>query len=132
MQQNSEVVSKQTTHVPLSNKFICKYWFKSINENNYECRCGHRRVQKKGTGKSNLIQHLTSSHSNYLETMRSHPDPSTITNLFSPKALNTYRWMDWIINDNLPFNFIEKPRTRNYSLLKEMSVDSFMSNINTT
>ena len=28
---------------------------------------------------------------------------------------NIYGWIDWVITDNLPFNFVEKPTTRKYS-----------------
>jgi hypothetical protein len=28
---------------------------------------------------------------------------------------NIYGWIDWVITDNLPFNFVEKPTTRKYA-----------------
>ena len=42
------------------------------------------------------------------------------------KARNTYVWLRWIIEDNLPFSFVEKVRTRENTKLDPISRSSVM------
>jgi hypothetical protein len=37
-----------------------------------------------------------------------------------------FSWLDWIINEGLPFSTVEKPLTRQYSNLSPISVETFM------
>ena len=40
---------------------------------------------------------------------------------------NLYSWLDWVIDDLLPFSFVERPRVRKFCNLKPISVESFMA-----
>ena len=46
--------------------------------------------------------------------------------LIDMKASNIYSWIDWIVAENLPFNYCEKECTRKYAKLKSISVESVM------
>jgi len=39
---------------------------------------------------------------------------------------NIFSWLDWIINEGLPFNTVTKPLTRKYSQLSAISIGTFM------
>ena len=43
-----------------------------------------------------------------------------------PKIKNMFSWLDWIINEGLPFNTVEKQKTRLYSKLTPVSINTFM------
>ena len=42
----------------------------------------------------------------------------------SVKAENIWAWIDWIVEDNLPFEFVASEKTRGYSKLEAISVNS--------
>jgi hypothetical protein len=82
------------------------------------CRCGN--IQQNPTnGYTNLVQHIKKAHPDWKAVMvEAHKQKlgcytsilhyTTVTE----NARNIFHWMKWIVEDNLPFNFVEKPRTR--------------------
>ena len=48
-----------------SQRDICLSYFTEISENKWKCRCGRELTQKKGSGWTNLLNHLKSQHPNY-------------------------------------------------------------------
>ena len=48
---------------------------------------------------------------------------------FHKKGNNVFNWISWIIEDNLPFSFCERPNTRKFSKLDPISVDTLMKYI---
>ena len=81
-----------------SQKEVCLTFFQLKNEftengkkkGNYECQCGISRVQEFGKGWGNLFQHITSSHLDYLDTMKS-------MNMGVNKGASTaYNWLELI------------------------------------
>jgi hypothetical protein len=45
------------------------------------------------------------------------------------KAAHYFKWLHWIVMSNLPFNFCEDERTRQYTNLEFISVDTLMRNL---
>merc|ERR1712150_84960 len=72
-------------------------------------------TQKKGSGWTNLLNHLKSQHPNYSD------DASQLKlSTFMPKnkmADTVFGWIEWICTDLLPFTFVEKEMSRKYSNL---------------
>ena len=48
------------------------------------------------------------------------------------KGNNIFNWLTWIIEDNLPFSFCERPNTKKFSKLEPISVDTLMKYIKLT
>jgi hypothetical protein len=113
------------------NKEICSYFFiKEGDTNIYQCRlCLTRRTQVKGSGKTNLMSHIVKEHPAFDDIMQRNPDPKTLRSHFSSKVLTIFSWLDWVNGDGLSFNFIEKPRTKEYTKLPSISVDTLMKYI---
>jgi hypothetical protein len=51
---------------------------------------------------------------------------------FHKKGNNIFNWLSWIIEDNLPFTFGERPNTRKFSKLDSLSVNTLMKYIKLT
>lgn len=137
-------------------KEIAKYFFQSADEslygkNRWVCRfCpappteedlpvdaekrksaldGAKNVRMCDTrkGYTNLAAHVKSGHPNW-QAIMSHSEPTGLESWLSvtPKAINIFGWLDWIIMDNLPFSFVENPLTRKYTNLKPICTNTFM------
>lgn len=111
-----------------SSKEVCLHFFANIIEDDeptssYKCNvsnCGAVLKQKSGSGWTNLHQHLKAAHSEELEKYKKSGAPFTQTCFMDPKAKNIYNWIDWVVEKNLPFNWVEDKLTRQYSNLKEI------------
>jgi len=120
--------------VTLTNRQAAEYWFTPSNGDHWTCRCGKEIAQKKGTGYSNLISHLNS--------FKGHNDPpgqwSKVVQEevdrvrgvreaamgVNTSGMTLYRWLDWIVRDNLPFSFCESERTRENTKLKPIATNT--------
>ena len=51
---------------------------------------------------------------------------------YHKKGNNMFNWLSWIIEDNLPFSFCERPNTKKFSKLESLSVDTLMKYIRLT
>merc|ERR1712062_649345 len=107
-----------------SQRDICLTYFTEISENKWKCRCGRELTQKKGSGWTNLLNHLKSQHPNYSD------DASQLKlSTFMPKnkmADTVFGWIEWICTDLLPFTFVEKEMSRKYSNLDNISYKTLM------
>ena len=45
------------------------------------------------------------------------------------KQQNIYAWLEWIVNNHLPFNFVECDESKRYSNLAPISRNILMSNV---
>ena len=91
-------------------KDICFTFFKKEKEVlegdkvkvTYVCQCKTRRIAIQGSGYSNLFSHITQFHPDYQEIMKS--KGTNIQHSFiNKKAANIFKWLEWIVMDNLPF-----------------------------
>lgn len=112
----------------LDTQSICDYFFtKSPEKHTYICKiCFISRSQAKGTGRTNLMNHLTTTHPTYQSIMAEKKDPSSLKQYFTPKSSNIYGWLDWIITNGLPFSSVSDPLFRKYSNLESISVETYM------
>ena len=44
----------------------------------------------------------------------------------TPVAANTYKWMDWIVTDDLPLTAVEKKNYRKYSSLQSITYKTLL------
>ncbi|GAB1602785.1 hypothetical protein Ahia01_000558600 [Argonauta hians] len=104
---------------------VKRYFIKIEDENDcWICSCGKKLRQKKGSGWSNLMNHIKSQHPEHTNFMESKygifvADNSTR----SGTSLNLNGWIEWVCVSLKPFSFIEDPLTRKYTNL------GFMSNV---
>ena len=95
----------------------------------HKCRvCGNIRNQNLKNGYANLIAHLKAKHADYVQitkefiskSIRGPIDSFVIQP--SEKAKSIYGWLEWIVEDNLPLSFCEKPTTRKKTNLAKITV----------
>jgi len=86
----------------------------------YLCSCGRKRVQNPKTGYGNLLNHIKSDHKDWEEIMKAKDkkNPSAFVN---KKGANIFKWLEWIVVANLPFQFVEHPLTRKNSNLDSIT-----------
>ncbi|KAL0213091.1 hypothetical protein RCL1_006717 [Eukaryota sp. TZLM3-RCL] len=74
---------------------------------------------KKKSGFKNMMPHITKVHPNYLQEIR---NARSLEEYFpkSPKLkYDSYAaWLEWIVEDIEPFNFVERATVRKYSYLE--------------
>ena len=109
-------------------KVIYETFFAKISERVHKCKiCKGTYSQDLVKGYTNLVTHLQKQHAGWEDSMK------TINNDFSPfyhkKGYNIFNWISWIIEDNLPFSFCERPNTKKFSNLDSISVDTLMKYI---
>ena len=85
-----------------------------------------QNVLAKGTGRTNLMNHLATTHPTYQSIMAEKKDPSSLKQYFTPKSSNICGWLDWIITNGLPFSSVSDPLFRKYSNLESISVETYM------
>ena len=113
----------------LDTQSICDYFFTKSSEikHTYICKmCFISRSQAKGTGRTNLMNHLATTHPTYQSIMAEKKDPSSLKQYFTPKSSNICGWLDWIITNGLPFSSVSDPLFRKYSNLESISVETYM------
>ena len=86
----------------------------------YLCSCGRKRVQNPKTGYGNLLNHIKSDHKDWEEIMKAKDtkNPSAFVN---KKGANIFKWLEWIVLTNLPFQFVEDPLTRKNTCLDSIT-----------
>lgn len=103
----------------------------------FECRlCPFRPSVNGSGGKTNLASHVRNKHrASYVEAYHDLAQkPTTVLDNFvqvtvNEKALNLYRWMDWIIHERRELTFCEKPRTRRYTTLSPISAKTLKATL---
>jgi len=134
------LLSSSATAPTFSPKEIALFHFKRVGESvqvdtktqrprtlvQYECqRCPPTTslAVDKTRGYQNLAQHVYSLHKDYLARMVAAKSGGivTVARAVSDKAANVFGCLDWIVHANLPFAFLDAPRTKLYSTLKGLS-----------
>ncbi|KAE9080676.1 hypothetical protein PF010_g22292 [Phytophthora fragariae] len=97
----------------------------------FQCRlCFLRRKQTRGTGHTNLADHLHRCHATtYMDEFRSIQRREGSLDAFVKAdefARTVYNWLDWIIMENRELSMCEKPKTRKYThLASDANVGGF-------
>jgi hypothetical protein len=118
--------------------------------NIYNCKCEELMNRKchsiknsftviANTGSSNLKKHLEICMPDYIAHYKGRvevllPGAGDIRQFVSvdKKSQTIYDWLEWIIDDNLSFNFISKPLTRKNTKLDSMSINTYMKYLDST
>jgi len=89
----------------------------------YVCSCGRKRIQNPKTGYGNLLNHIKTDHQDWEDIMKAKNDknPSIFVN---KKGANIFKWLEWIVTLNLPFQFVEQPVTRKNSSLDSITAET--------
>lgn len=114
----------------MGGKEIFNTFFVTIGERKHKCRsCNGIYAQDTKKGYTNLITHLQKEHPDYQESMKKNCETNPF---YNKKGNNIFKWINWIIEDNLPFSFCEKETTKKYTNLEPISVDTLMKYIRLT
>ncbi len=132
--------------IPLNAKSVCQLFFgkQPIKDMIWKCSCGtERKCNVRKSGYNNLMTHIKQQHPDYEEIYRSYQNefPSrehsecgsvsvigsvscqtTLDCLIDSKSSNIFKWIEWIVMDELPLTFCEKELTRTNSKLQRISV----------
>lgn len=108
---------------------VCEVFYTRDAEQDYwRCKCGTRR-KKVGSSYENLMSHIRSQHPTYKELFKCGLDVSQeqLDRYFlSEKSQAYFGWMDLIINELLPFSFVERPIARKHVKHDKICVTTFM------
>ena len=108
-----------------SHKDIALHYFRKVDDAVWECNeCKFRRKQIPGSGYNNLYTHITAKHTDYREKVLS--SNLKLTFLASPRAVNIYGWMEWVVMNGLPFSFVENDYNKKYTSLNPISRPTLM------
>jgi len=112
-----------------SNKEISLKFFTKVNgqDDVWQCKCGVRRKQRKNTGWVNLVTHIQQQHKCDVEKATEKISSYFGGDAVTDKAKNVFGWLDWVCSNLLPFNFVADQKTREYSTLSPISINSLMS-----
>ena len=91
------------------NKSVIDFYFTSIGEDRFKCKCGRIRKQTKGSGFSNLKNHINSSHPTWRTEVS-----SGVETIISNKAKNIFAWLEWVIMENRELHFPENSLNIHY------------------
>ena len=125
---------------PTDAQKICNEMYERLPDKNgkehYKCKICHiTRIRIPNSGWSNLHNHVISEHEyEYKDTaldelnVKPHLKQRQLTiDTFLPKKTkNIYGWIDWMIDENRPFTFVEKEKTRQYSSLEPICYQTLM------
>lgn len=130
--------TNNTTNAPTT-KDVCLFFMKAMsplaNNEEYKCTmCGCERKQAQNSGWSNLQSHLQTSHPGYEEEYKKSKEENKTQKWYmkkqaSEKAKLIWSWLDWIIMENIPFEFVESDRVRKYSSLGNTCVPTLTNYI---
>ena len=112
-----------------STKFICNVYFGSepVDEEKklWKCSCGAMRKCDFKAGYANLFSHIKNKHPDYGSLIKTYStelvntpiqitkqSQSTLKFMVDSKSNDIFKWLDWIVMDELELSFCEKPRTR--------------------
>jgi len=114
----------------IGGKEIYKTFFVQVEDKKHKCKsCGGTYSQDTKKGYTNLVTHIQKEHPYWEDMMKVNDDKNPF---FHKKGSNIFNWLSWIIEDNLPFTFCERPNTRKFSKLDNLSVNTLMKYIKLT
>jgi hypothetical protein len=118
----------------VSNKSYCDFFFveKADKPGYLECTLCACARKKPESGYTNLIGHLDGEHGDIYKSLycteKANAGSLGITKYFkrhaSKKAVDIWKWIDWIVSDNLPFSFVESERAREHAQMDPINVDT--------
>ena len=116
----------------VSNKYYVEAFFRPVNETKYHCDLcppGSSLItQKKGSGYTNLINHLDAKHENFKLIYQQQIENTSTTNSdifnYSASMLNIFNWVSLIVKCQLPLNICENPDFISHTSL--LKLDSSM------
>lgn len=100
----------------ISSKDIAAAFFTCVEDSVYQCRCNARVKQSKKAGYTNLVTHVKSKHSDYVEETRRTLRDRTLLFAKIPdeRDVTVHKWLDWVVCEDLAFTLVERPSTRKY------------------
>jgi hypothetical protein len=114
----------------IGGKEIYKTFFVQVEDKKHICKsCDGTYSQDPKKGYTNLVTHIQKEHPDWEDMMKVNDDKNPF---FHKKGSNIFNWLSWIIEDNLPFTFCERPNTRKFSKLDKLSVNTLMKYIKLT
>ena len=117
----------------ITNKHYVDRFFEKDKENEsyFICKypgCTVKRKRPAGTGFGNIIQHLQSAHPTYISDYQA--NNSAFVYQYNGKVVSIFKWIEWIVMDNLPFTSVESERFRKNSTMKSISRPTLMKYMN--
>ena len=87
-----------------------------------DLRVGHTQIGKLNpkAGYGNLLNHIKSDHKDWEEIMKSQ-DSKNSSIFINKKGANIFKWLEWIVLADLPFQFAEHHLTRKNSSLDSIT-----------
>lgn len=88
--------------------------------------------KSENAGWTNLSNHVYSQHKNFESEMEESKKLAanrlgvTVTKVVRKKSMDIYKWLKWITELSLPFNFVEQETTKLFSNLSNLSTDTLM------
>ena len=114
----------------IGGKEIYKTFFVQVEDKKHRCKsCDGIYSQDTKKGYTYLVTHMQKEHPGWEDSMKVKDDTNPF---FHKKGNNVFNWLSWIIEDNLPFSFCERPNTKKFSKLDPISVDTLMKYIKLT
>ena len=125
-----------------STKSICNLFFGSRPfdevQKRWKCKCGNvRKCDIMKHGYANLFTHIKLKHPDYQSLIKTYSTESVNTPsqlirqpqsslefLVDTKSNDIFKWLDWIVMDELELSFCEKPRTRGNARLTKICTKS--------
>ena len=132
--------------VPLNSKSVCQLFFgkQPIKDSIWRCSCGiQRKCDVKRAGYNNLMTHIKQQHPDFEDIFWSYQNEcssqvnsecgslsvggsvcgqATLGFMVDSKSGNVFKWIEWIVMDELPLIFCEKQLTRTNTNLQHISV----------
>ena len=101
----------------ITNKHYVDRFFEKDKENESYFKCKNpggsvKRKRHAGSGFGNIIQHLQSAHPTYISDYQA--NISTFVYQNNETVFSTFKRIEWIVMDNLPFISVESERFRKF------------------
>lgn len=117
------IIPMQITSKQIVSTFFTKHHEEQVGDKlliTYLCSCGRQRVQNPKAGYGNLLNHIKSDHKDWEEIMKSQ-DSKNSSIFINKKGANIFKWLEWIVLADLPFQFAEHHLTRKNSSLDSIT-----------
>ena len=114
----------------VTNQEYCKFfWVPADEPGHSKCTMCGTVYKNPVSGFTNFMTHLNGSHKDEYQqeykNVKSQPGGRDISTYFkrkaSVKATNIYKWIDWVVEGNLPFYFVNLEITRQNSIMDPIS-----------
>lgn len=112
---------------PITGKALAQQFFTKHDKGDpsrWRCRFG-KGIKQKGSGYTNLCNHIRGSHSNLLTTTTSSTCKMPEDLFYSMKTRNIFGWLCFIMLNLLPFSNVEKASIRDHVRYSPISLQTF-------